>query len=337
MDIKDFIFGMPKAELHVHLEGALEPELLLSIAQRNNVVLPYKSIDELKKAYAFKNLQNFLDLFYQATLVLQTERDFYDLTMAYLTKARSQGVLYAEIFFETQTYAQRGIAASVLIAGITQAFDDAYKTLGISAKLILCFLREREEREAIAALEQILPYKENIVAVGLASAERDNPPEKFKHVFALVRKHGFFVTIHAGEEGPAEYVCQALDVLHADRIDHGIHALDDTTLVGELASRQVPLTLCPFSNFRLGVVKNMQNYPLKKMMDAGLLVSINSDDPAYFGGYIADNYLAMMQALKLSRENIIQLAKNSFVSSFLPAEEKQKMLEKVAQYTRENT
>ena len=335
--MREFIVNIPKAEVHIHLEGALDPELLFLIAQRNNVTLPYSSVAELKKAYVFKNLQDFLELCFQGMRALRTEQDFYDLMMGYLKKARSQGVVYAEISFEAQTYAQRGIAFETIITGINRACGDGLAKFGISAKLILCFLRDREEREALEVLEQILPYKDSIIAVGLASAERGNPPSKFQRVFAKAREYGFFVTVHAGEEGPAEYIWQALTLLHADRIDHGINALQDEKLVEELVRRQIPLTLCPLSNLKLRLVKDLREYPIKNMIAAGLLASINSDDPAYFGGYVADNYQAVVDALNLSQQEIIQLAKNSFQSSFLSEDEKQKMCEKVDQYVTTQT
>lgn len=330
--LKSFIFNIPKAELHLHIEGTLEPDLMFSLAKRNNITLPYSSVTDLKKAYQFNNLQDFLDLYYQGAGVLQNEQDFYDLTFAYLQKAHSHGVLHAEIFFDPQTHTNRGILFKTVIEGITKALTEGSRTLGISTKLILCFLRHLEEEEAMKTLEQALPYKEKIIAVGLDSGEKGNPPSKFQRVFERARKEGFLVTVHAGEEGPASYVWEALTLLHAVRIDHGNHALDDAALVRELVQKQFPLTVCPLSNLKLKVVHDMSVHPLKKMMSDGLLVSINSDDPAYFGGYIADNYQAVAEALSLSKEEIIQLAKNSFQSSFLDADEKREMVKKIQDY-----
>lgn len=330
--LKFFILNIPKAELHLHIEGTLEPDLMFLLAKRNNIKLSYASVTDLKKAYQFNNLQDFLDLYYQGAGVLQTEQDFYDLTFAYLQKAHSQGVLHAEIFFDPQTHTSRGISFKTVMNGIKKAFEEGRDKLGISTKLILCFLRHLEEEEAMKTLEQALPYKEKIIAVGLDSGEKGNPPSKFRCVFERARKEGFLVTVHAGEEGPASYVWEALTLLHAVRIDHGNHALDDGVLVRELVQKQIPLTICPLSNLKLKVVQDMSVYPLKKMMSGGLLVSINSDDPAYFGGYIADNYQAAAEALNLSKEEIVQLAKNSFQSSFLNADEKREMIKKIQDY-----
>ncbi len=332
MNLTDFIRGIPKAELHIHIEGTFEPELACALAQRNNVLLPYKTSDELKKAYKFKNLQDFLSLYYVQLSVLQTERDFYDLTMAYLKKARENGVLYVEISFDPQAHTRRGIAFKTVINGITKALADGHKQFGISGKLVMCLLRDMPEADAFKTLEQALPYKNHIIAIGLDSSEIDNPPKKFVAVFEAVRKYGFFVTIHAGENGPAAYIEQALELLHANRIDHGNSALEDLNLVKKLVDKQVPLTVCPLSNLCLCVVKDLEHHPLKKMIDLGLLVSVNSDDPPFFGGYLVDNYFAVAQALNLSQEDIVKLAKNSFVSSFLPESEKQKLIARVYTY-----
>ncbi|MBP9718400.1 adenosine deaminase [Candidatus Gracilibacteria bacterium] len=327
--LNDFIQKIPKAELHLHIEGTLEPELMLSLAQRNNIRLPFASVDELKKAYSFSNLQDFLDIYYQGAAVLQTEEDFYDLTFSYLKKAHSQGVVHTELFFDPQTHTDRGIPFKTVIDGIMRACEQAATEFGISTKRILCFLRHLDEESAMKTLEQALPYKDSIIAVGLDSSEVNNPPSKFERVFKKAREAGFLVTAHAGEEGPPSYVWEALNLLRAARIDHGNNALQDESLVKELVQKRIPLTVCPLSNLKLKVVKDLHEHPLKKMMEAGLLVSINSDDPAYFGGYIADNYQAITEALNLSKEEIIQLAKNSFQSSFLTADEKREMITKI--------
>lgn len=328
-DLNIFIQNIPKAELHLHIEGTLEPELMFSLAKRNNVSLPYSTVDELRKKYNFNNLQEFLDIYYQGTIVLRKEEDFYDLTWAYLGKAHSQGVKHAEIFFDPQSHTERGIPFRTIIWGISKALADGYSRLGISSGMILCFLRHLDENAAVKTLEEALPFKEKILAVGLDSSEAGNPPSKFKSVFDIARKEGLLTVAHAGEEGPASYVREAVDLLKVARIDHGNHVIDDEQLVERLSKKKLPLTLCPLSNLKLKVVTDLVNHPLKKMMKKGLLVSINSDDPAYFGGYIADNYRAVVQALNLSKEEITQLAKNSFASSFLKPGEKEKMIRMV--------
>jgi len=333
---EDFIKGIPKSELHLHIEGTFEPELMFEIARRNNISIKYKSVPELKKAYDFNNLQNFLDLYYDGASVLMKEQDFYDLTWAYLIKMHAQNVIHTEIFFDPQTHTNRGVDFSVVINGIQSALVDAKNKLGISSKLILSFLRHLSEDSAMKTLAVALNYKHLITAVGLDSSEVGHPPSKFKKVFEQCRKEGFLTVAHAGEEGSADYVWEALNLLKVSRIDHGNHALDDEKLVKELAALKMPLTLCPLSNYRLKVVKDLRQHPLKKMMDNGLLVTINSDDPAYFGGYLQENYLATSKALNLSKDDIYQLAKNSFNASFLSDETKKQMIEKVDQYFRNN-
>lgn len=311
-----FIAGLPKAELHLHIEGTLEPELLLAIARRNNVFLPYDSADALRAAYRFSRLQDFLDLYYRGADVLRTERDFYDLTWAYLEKARAESVLHAEIFFDPQAHTHRGVPFSTVIDGIHEAVQDARGALGISAGVIMCFLRHLDATDAHDTLTTALPYRDRIVAVGLDSSELGHPPVKFREVFDRARAEGFRTVAHAGEEGPADYVRQALDLLHVSRIDHGNRALDDDALVRELAQRRVPLTVCPLSNLKLGVVPDLSRHPLPEMLARNLAVTVNSDDPAYFGGYVNANYAAM-QRLGLDREQCVTLARNSFESSFL--------------------
>jgi len=330
--IEDFIKGIPKAELHVHIEGTFEPELMFKIARRNNARIKYRSVEEIREAYNFSNLQDFLDIYYEAAGILTEEEDFYDLTMAYLEKAVSQNVLHSEIFFDPQTHTGRGIKFLTVIDGIHKALEEAGKRLGISTELIMCFLRDLDISAAMKTLDEALPYRDRIKAVGLDSAEVGNPPSKFQDVFSRAREAGFLTVAHGGEEGPAEYVWQALELLKVSRIDHGNHGLDDDKLTEELLRRKIPLTLCPLSNLRLKVIDSMQRHPLRRMMEKGLIVTINSDDPAYFGGYINENYLAVAKALNLSADDIYKLAKNSFEASFLETGIKDKMLARVCEY-----
>jgi len=336
ISIEDFIKGIPKAELHLHIEGTFEPELMFEIAGRNNIKIKYKSVDELKKAYDFDNLQDFLNIYYEGAGVLIEERDFYEMTLAYLEKAHSQNVIHTEIFFDPQTHTDRGIEFGTVIHGISRALEEGKNKMGISSKLIMCFLRHLDEDAAMKTLAAGLEHKELITAVGLDSSEVGNPPAKFQKVFAQARKEGFLTVAHAGEEGPAEYVREALDLLKVSRVDHGNHSLDDEKLVHELVSRRIPLTVCPLSNLKLRVIKDLIRHPLKKMMEKGLLVTINSDDPAYFGGYINENYVAISKALQLTKDEICQLAKNSFNASFLSEKSKKQMIEKVDEYSQEN-
>jgi adenine deaminase len=337
ISIENFIKGIPKAELHLHIEGTFEPELMFEIAKRNKIKIKYKSVGELKKAYNFDNLQDFLDIYYQGAGVLIKERDFYDMTWAYLKKVHKQNVIHTEIFFDPQTHTDRGIAFGTVVNGIHRALEDGKNKLGISSKLIMCFLRHLDENAATKTLKAALKYKKFITAVGLDSSEVGHPPSKFKKVYAQARKNGFLTVAHAGEEGPAEYVWEALNLLKVTRVDHGNHSLDDKKLIKELVKRKMPLTVCPLSNLKLKVVKDLKKHPLKKMMEKGLLVTINSDDPAYFGGYVEENYLAVAKALKLSKKDIYQLAVNSFKASFLKEEVKKLMIKKVDKYYRENS
>jgi adenosine deaminase len=334
--ITSFITGLPKAELHLHIEGTFEPELMFEIAKRNNQSIPFASVEELKAAYRFNNLQEFLDIYYAGANVLITEQDFYDLTYAYLKKIHSQHVVHTEIFFDPQTHTDRGIAFETVINGIHRALKDGEKNLGISFKLIMSFLRHLDEASAFETLKQGLRYKDWIIGVGLDSSEVGNPPSKFERVFEAARKEGFLVQAHAGEEGPAAYIWEALNLLKVGRIDHGNRCLDDEKLVKELAKRQIALTLCPLSNIALKVVKELPQHPLLKIMDAGLLATIHSDDPAYFGGYINENYLETAKALNLSKETITQLAKNAFTASYLDEASKQKRLAEVEAYYLQN-
>lgn len=332
LSFESFVKEIPKAELHLHIEGTFEPELMFEIATRNNIRLKHKSIEELKAAYNFSNLQDFLDIYYEGTKVLIQEQDFFDMTMAYLERAHSQNILHAEIFFDPQAHTSRGISFETVINGIHKAVAKAEEKLGISAKLIMCFLRDLTSESAMKTLEEALPYKDWIVAVGFDSAEIGNPPSKFKDVYDAARKAGFLTVAHAGEEGPAEYVWEALDILKVSRIDHGNHSLDDEDLVKELVKRNIPLTLCPLSNLKLRVIDRMESHPLKVMMEKGLFVTVNSDDPAYFGGYAAENYLAVQKALKLEKEDFYKLAKNSFKASFIDESQKEKLIAKLDEY-----
>lgn len=320
------IATLPKAELHVHIEGTLEPELMLSLAARNRVRLPYRSVEELRAAYRFSKLQDFLDIYYRGCDVLREEQDFTDLTLAYLEKAREQNILHTEIFFDPQSHTARGVRFGTVIDGIHAALRAAERKWGMSSRLIMCFLRHLSESDAMGTLEEALPYKERIAAVGLDSSERGHPPAEFRRVFERARSAGFLAVAHAGEEGPAEYVWEALELLKVSRIDHGNHALDDKKLVRELVKRRMPLTVCPLSNLKLAVVKKSKDHPLRRMLSRGLLVTVNSDDPAYFGGYLNENYLEMERSLGLTRDEIVELARNSFRASFLPEEKKKRLL-----------
>ncbi|HCY40391.1 MAG TPA: adenosine deaminase [Prolixibacteraceae bacterium] len=330
--IEDFISGLPKAELHLHIEGTFEPELMFRIAERNQVQLKYSSVSELKAAYDFNNLQEFLDIYYSGANVLIEEQDFYDLTWAYLLKIHSQNVLHTEIFFDPQTHTSRGIPFGTVISGIQRALVDGQEKLGISYRLIMSFLRHLSEDSAFQTLAEAMPYQSWISAVGLDSSEKGHPPTQFERVFAKAKENGFLTVAHAGEEGPPEYVWEALDLLHVSRIDHGNRSLEDPLLVNKLANLKMPLTVCPLSNLKLKVVHDMAQHPLKEMLGKGIMATVNSDDPAYFGGYINENYLAVANALNLSKEQLAQLARNSFAASFLNEKEQLKMIEKVDRF-----
>ena len=334
-NLKRYIELIPKAELHVHIEGTFEPELILEIARRNRVSLKYNSADELREAYQFNNLQDFLDIYYSAAGVLLHEQDFYDLTISYLRKAHADSVVHTELFFDPQTHTARGVDFATVIKGITRAMDDAKAQWGISSKLIMCFLRHLSQKSAEETLKSALPHKDKIIAVGLDSSENGHPPGKFFHVFNRVRKEGFFVVAHAGEEGPAEYVREAIDLLKAKRIDHGVRSADDAVLMEALREREIPLTVCPLSNLKLKVVKALKDLPVKLFLEKGIRVTLNSDDPSYFGGYINENYLQTAEALQLSRNDIYTLAKNSFMASFITENERILFLQKLRNF--ENT
>jgi adenosine deaminase len=334
--MSDFIDTLPKAELHLHIEGTLEPEMMFRFANKNGFDVPYASVEELRSAYRFRNLQDFLELYYQCMRVLREEQDFYDLTWAYFEKVHGQSVFHAEIFFDPQAHTARGVPFSVVIGGIHRAMRDAEMELGFTSKLIMCFLRHLDEQNAMATLEEAMAYKDCIVAIGLDSSELGNPPSKFQSVFERARAEGFLAVAHAGEEGPAAYVREALDALGVVRIDHGNRSLDDVTLVRRLAMDRIPLTVCPLSNLRLGVVKSLEAHPLRTMLEQGLCVTVNSDDPAYFGGYINENYRAVREALDLTEEHLVIIARNSFQASFLSTAAKKALIDKVDAYARAN-
>lgn len=326
---EEFIRGLPKAELHMHVEGSLEPEMMFEIAERNGVQLRYGSVEEVRQAYDFSDLQSFLDLYYEATNVLLHEQDFYDLTWAYLRKASAQGVRRAEIFFDPQAHTERGVPFEAVIEGVHAAMTDGGRRLGISTALIMCFLRHLSAGSAIETLRSSLPFRERIIGVGLDSSERGYPPRDFEAVFGEAGKHGFLKVAHAGEEGPPEYVREALDRLKAVRIDHGVRCMEDPELVERLREEQVPLTVCPLSNVRLRVFDSIQDHPLKRMLDLGLCATVNSDDPAYFGGYVVENFLAARDGLGLDRDDVCRLARNSFHASFAEKDEKKRLLEEL--------
>jgi adenosine deaminase len=320
---------LPKCELHIHIEGSLEPELMFALARRNGIRLPYESVDALRQAYRFRNLQDFLDIYYQGMSVLITEQDFYDLAFAYLHRARADNVRHVEMFFDPQGHTARGIAFATVVDGLNRAIADAGRELGVEASLIMCFLRHLDEADAQKTLDSALSFRDRIVGVGLDSSEAGNPPSKFRHVFARARDAGLFVTAHAGEEGPPSYVWEALDVLGVGRIDHGNRSLEDAALVGRLARERMALTVCPLSNLRLRVIDDLAHHPLRRMMDKGLVVTVNSDDPAYFGGYVNDNYRAVTDALALTRDEIAAIVRNGIQASLMTAPAKAAVLAEI--------
>jgi adenosine deaminase len=330
--MKTFIENLPKAELHLHIEGSFEPELMFKIAQRNQIEIPYKSVKEIEEAYKFDCLQDFLDIYYQGASVLITEQDFYDLTYSYLEKCAAQNVRHTEIMFDPQTHTERGILFETVITGISKACDDAKEKLGVSSLLIMSYLRHLSEEDAFKTLKESLPFKDKITAVGLDSSEKGNPPSKFKHVFEASIKEDYIPLAHAGEEGSAAYVWEAIDILGIKRIDHGNNSLQDEKLIQEIIKRDLALTVCPLSNTALQVVDDLKNHPLKKMMNLGLKVTINSDDPAYFGGQVNKNYIDIQQALNLTKEDLFELAKNSFKYSLLDEETKSIYLTELEAY-----
>ncbi|MBR7780598.1 adenosine deaminase [Undibacterium luofuense] len=331
-----FILGIPKAELHLHIEGSLEPEMMFALARRNQVALPYDSVEAIRAAYQFTDLQSFLDLYYAGAAVLQTEQDFYDLTRAYIDRAIADNVLHAEIFFDPQTHTARGIAITTVFAGIARALREAREQRGFSSRMILCFLRHLSEDDAMSTLESALPLRETYAdlwnGVGLDSSELGNPPEKFAHVFTIAQAMGLHIVAHAGEEGPPAYIWGALDELGAERIDHGVRAEEDPALMERLIQEQIPLTVCPLSNLKLCVVKDLRQHNLKRMLDAGVCVTINADDPSYFGGYVNDNFIACAEAMPLTRSDLLQLAANSFKASFVDDSQRDTWLQTLRSY-----
>ncbi len=330
MNMERFVRGLPKAELHLHIEGTLEPELMFELAERNGLQLPYDSVEEVRAAYEFEDLQSFLDIYYQAASVLVTEDDFAALMAAYLARAKADGVRHAEIFFDPQTHTERGVDIGTVVNGFAGARQEAAPE--ITSELILCFLRHLPPEAAVETFEASRPFLDQIQGVGLDSGEAGNPPESFEEAYRRATEAGLRLVAHAGEEGPAEYVRSALDVLGVERIDHGVHAADDPALVRRLAVERIPLTMCPLSNRKLKVVPDLRDHNLKELMDAGVVVTVNSDDPAYFGGYVGDNYLAIAEALELTRHDIVRLALNSIEASFLPEVRKSSLRQEIAAY-----
>lgn len=329
--VLDLARRIPKAELHIHIEGSLEPELIFALAERNGVTLPHSSVGALRAAYAFTDLQSFLDIYYAGASVLLHEADFHDMAWAYFLRAQADNVVHAELFFDPQTHTARGVPMAAVVGGLKRACERAQAELGISSHLILCFLRHLSEDDAFATLEAALPFREQFIGVGLDSSEVGHPPEKFARVFARCREVGLRVVAHAGEEGPPAYIWQALDVLKAERIDHGVRCLEDPVLVARLAAERTPLTVCPLSNLKLCVVSDLADHPMKRLLDAGLCATVNSDDPAYFGGYLNENFIQLVQALGLGREDVITLARNSLEASFVTESQRNGMLLKLEQ------
>ena len=328
-ELVSLIRGIPKVELHLHIEGTLEPEHMFELEQRNHIPLPYKSVEEVRGAYDFSDLQSFLDIYYQGARVLREERDFFELTWAYLERVHEQNVRHTEIFFDPQAHTIEGVSFETIVTGIQRALADAKTQFGISSGLIMCFLRDLSAEEAMETLEQALDFKDQIIGVGLDSAEVGNPPVKFADVFNRARVEGFRVVAHAGEEGPSEYVWQALDNLGAERIDHGVRAVEDDELVERLRADQIPLTVCPLSNVKLRVFDKLEDHNLKNLLDLGLRATVNSDDPSYFGGYIGDNFLAVAEALSLGRDQIERLVRNSIDAAFVDANRRDELHKEV--------
>jgi len=313
---------LPKVELHLHIEGTLEPEMMFSLAAKHGISLPYASVDDVRRAYSFSDLQSFLDLYYAGCSVLRDRRDFYALAMAYFTRAHADGVVHAELFFDPQTHTVRGIPLEIVFGGLRDAMADAQRRYGISSELILCFLRHLSEDDALATLDAAIPFRSDFIGVGLDSGERGNPPSKFENVFCMARDHGLRTVAHAGEEGPAAYIREALDLLFAERVDHGVRCEEDKALVEELVKKQIPLTVCPLSNVKLCVVKDLREHNFARLLRGGVVVTINSDDPAYFGGYIGENYRQTALALDLSRHDLVTCAENAVHASFMPPAQK---------------
>jgi adenosine deaminase len=331
-DMDGFVAGLPKAELHMHIEGSLEPELMVALARRNGIEIPYADPEAARKAYAFTQLQDFLDLYYRGMSVLRTEQDFHDLTWAYLERAARDNAIHVELFFDPQAHMERGVPVDIVMRGITIALDAGERRFGIGHRLFLCFLRHLSEAEGFEALEAALPWQSRIAGVGLDSSERGHPPSKFERLFRKAGELGFLKVAHAGEEGPPAYVQEALDLLRIDRLDHGNRSLEDPVLVERLRREQMTLTVCPLSNLKLKVVERLEDHPLRRMLQAGLRATVNSDDPAYFGGYLGDNYRAIQRALGLTRQELATLARNSFLGSFMTEAEKAAAIGKLDRY-----
>nr|WP_246335860.1 adenosine deaminase [Vibrio marinisediminis] len=325
----DFIQQLPKVELHLHIEGSLEPEMMFELAQRNQIKLPFSTPEAIKAAYQFSNLQSFLDIYYQGANVLQHEQDFYDLTWAYMLRCHQDNVIHTEIFFDPQTHTERGIAFATVIDGIHRALEDAQQKLGISSRIIMCFLRHLDEESAFETLQQSLPHKDKIVGVGLDSSELGHPPEKFTRVFRQAREEGFLTVAHAGEEGPVSNIYNSVELLKVSRIDHGVRCSDDEKLVAELVQSQMPLTVCPLSNTKLKVFEKMEQHNIVELLREGVQVTINSDDPAYFGGYMTDNFLAVAQSHTLTEDELAQFTRNAINATFISQAEKQALMNKL--------
>ena len=328
-DIAKFIREVPKTELHLHIEGTLEPELMFDLAKRNGIKIPYSNVNEVKSAYNFSNLETFLNVYYEGSKVLINEKDFFDLTWSYAVKCREDNIVHTEIFFDPQAHLSRGVKFETIINGINNALLKANKEFRLTYKIIMCFLRHLDEKSAFKVLDQAIEHKDKIIAVGLDSSEKGNPPSKFKNVFKKAIKEGFLTVAHAGEEGPPEYIWEAINLLEVKRIDHGVQCLKDEKLIKELIKKQIPLTVCPLSNIKLCVFKNLKEHNLKKMLNEGLMVMVNSDDPAYFGGYLNDNLVESQAALNLSKNELKTLIINSFKSSFLSEEKKMQWIKKI--------
>jgi adenosine deaminase len=330
--MRDFLQKIPKAELHLHIEGTLEPELMFEIGNRNGIDIPFDSVEDVRRAYEFSDLQSFLDIYYQGANVLREEQDFYDMTWAYLERVQKQSVRHVEMFFDPQTHTDRGISFQTVVSGISKALADAEERFGMTSRLIMCFLRHLSADAALETLEQSLPFKEAIIAVGLDSSEVGHPPEKFKEVFDRARNEGFLTVAHAGEEGPPDYIWQALDLLKAKRIDHGVRCMEDPKLVDRLREERIPLTVCPLSNVKLCVFDQIANHNFKQLLEQDLCVTINSDDPAYFGGYMTENFVATQEGLNLSREDIYRVVRNSFEATFLENDAKDRLIAELDAY-----
>lgn len=327
--MKEFIQNLPKAELHLHIEGSLEPELMFKLAKKNKIEIPYKTIEDVQKAYQFTNLQSFLDIYYAGANVLITKDDFYDLTWAYILKCKENNIVHTEIFFDPQTHTSRGISFCTVFEGIKKALDNAQKEFGITSHIIMCFLRHLSQEDAFKTLDEALEFKDDIIGVGLDSSELGNPPSKFEQVFQKAQKEGFKLVAHAGEEADVSYIFEALDLLHIQRIDHGVQSIKSEELLKRLKDEQIPLTVCPNSNIELKVFENYKEHNIKQLLDLGLNVTVNSDDPAYFKGYLNQNFINLYENIDLSKEDIIKLVKNSFSSSFIDDDLKQKYLQEV--------